>query len=491
MAVITGNGLRNRLSGTAAPDRIIGAGGDDILRGLGGNDTLIGGAGADTLDGGTGGDRMSGGTGNDTYIVDNSADRTTELAGQGTDTVRASITWALRNHTEKLVLTGASNRDGTGNALANTLTGNAGKNTLSGLAGDDVLNGGGGEDVLAGGGGGDKLNGGAGSDTADYSDSLAAGVVIDLAAGTGSGGTAQGDTLVAVENVVGTAFVDELTGNGETNRLDGLGGNDILTGGDGADLLNGGNDDDTLIGGAGSDALDGGGGIDTASYATSITRVFAFLNDVGSNTGDASGDTYDSIENLIGTNVASNGDSLAGNSGDNRIEGLGGGDILRGDNMSFDNPGFGNDTLLGGDGNDSLDGEGGDDILDGGDGGDFSIIGGSGIDTMTGGAGADVFRYDSTTDSGTGVGNRDIVTDFEVGIDRIQLWRMVSGLTFVPDLTTNGFSGGGSKEVGFTHESDTTIVQVDSDGDGSANVEIELTGVLILAAGDFVLANGG
>lgn len=478
MATISGDNLRNRLQGTVVADTI---------RGLGGNDTLIGLAGNDLLDGGVGGDAMAGGKGDDTYIVDNAADRTIELAGQGIDTVKSSITWTMRNHTEKLLLTGSSNRDGTGNARANTLTGNSGDNRLRGLDGNDQLFGGSGDDHLAGGSGRDKLNGGGGLDEADYSFAATAGVTVNLATGTGVGGAAQGDTLSGIEDVTGTGFVDVLTGNGLANRLDGLAGTDTLTGGGGADFLNGGADDDTLIGGTGGDLLDGGGGVDTASYATSVGPVNVFLANPGSNTGDAVGDSYDSIENLIGTNEEGFGDDLTGDANDNRIEGLKGADIIFGDSGLFDT---GDDTLLGGDGNDYLEGGGGDDTLDGGNDNDFAIIGGGGIDTMTGGTGADGFRYSDLTDTSVGAGNRDTITDFEVGVDHIELWRIFNGFQFSPDLAGTGFSGGGVRQVGFTlPDLDTTLVQIDSDGNGAADMEILLAnGNLVLTAGDFVLA---
>jgi hypothetical protein len=112
-----------------------------------GNDRLIGGAGNDLLDGGYGADTMIGGSGNDTYTVDNPGDVVTENAGQGTDTVKSSVSHTLGDNVEKLVLTGGTATNGTGNPLNNTLTGNGGANTLDGGAGNDILQGGKGNDT--------------------------------------------------------------------------------------------------------------------------------------------------------------------------------------------------------------------------------------------------------------------------------------------------------------------------------------------------------
>ena len=121
--------------------------------GLSGDDTLNGGAGADT---------MYGDAGNDTYVVDNIGDRAIEGSSTGgTDTVQSSVTFSLDSadgqFIEKLILTGTSSVNGTGNGLNNTLTGNSGGNTLFGLDGDDVITGGGDGDLLTGGAGHDQF----------------------------------------------------------------------------------------------------------------------------------------------------------------------------------------------------------------------------------------------------------------------------------------------------------------------------------------------
>ncbi|MBE4574877.1 hypothetical protein BOO36_13745 [Vibrio navarrensis] len=78
-------------------------------------------------------------------------------------------------------------------------------------------------------------------------------------------------------------------------------------------------------------------------------------------------------------------------------------------NVAGDSRG-GNDILNGGEGNDILYGQGGNDIL----------IGGLGDDILTGGEGADIFKF---VDYGTGLrdGERDIITDFTAGEDKIDL----------------------------------------------------------------------
>src|SRR5690606_7228885 len=130
---------------------------------------------------------------------------------------------------------------------------------------DDIIVGDSGNNTLTGGAGADQLVGQGGFDTADYSDSPAEVVVTlnsapgdEAAAGTGQGGDAEGDRLILIERIIGSAFADTLTGGG----------------------LN-----DTLMGGAGADVIAGGGGTDTAEYSTSSAGVTIMLDASGGATG--------------------------------------------------------------------------------------------------------------------------------------------------------------------------------------------------------------
>ncbi|MFN4017417.1 MAG: M10 family metallopeptidase C-terminal domain-containing protein, partial [Reyranella sp.] len=128
-------------------------------------------------------------------------------------------------------------------------------------AGDDTLRGNAADNLFDGGAGADSFDGLGGSDTVTYERSNA-GVDIDLGrqdTRAPSGGHAQGDTLVSIENLIGSNFDDRLVGLTVAggSDLEGLGGNDILFGGDEADVLRGGQGADEITGNAGDDTLYG------------------------------------------------------------------------------------------------------------------------------------------------------------------------------------------------------------------------------------------
>jgi hypothetical protein len=204
-----------------------------------------------------------------------------------------------------------------GSAFADVLTGNSSDNILTGRAGADALDGAGGDDLV------------------DYSGS-SAGVTINLAAGTASGGHAQGDVLTSIENLVGSAFADVLLGSGADNVFEG---------------------------GAGGDVIDGEGGIDTVSYANSSGAVTVRLYDGLVGGGDAAGDIISDVENLIGSSKS---DKLHGSAVANRLEG-----------------GLGNDFLYGREGDDVLIGGIGTDRLNGGDGADTFVFGAADLGIKT------------------------------------------------------------------------------------------------------------
>ncbi len=332
------------------------------------NNMITGTAGANVLDGGAGADALVGGAGNDTYIVDEAGDSVTEVLGEGVDTVKASIDYALGAELENLVLTDGATT-GRGNQLDNTLTGNDLDNALSGEAGNDILLGGQGNDVLDGGTGSDAMSGGVGNDL--YLIDNAADQVIEAEGeGIDTVHSSIDSTLTAnVENLVltgsaiqgaGNALDNVLTANDSGNALSGDAGSDILLGGAGHDTLNGGADADTMSGGAGNDQYridnEGDQAVEAADEGTDT--VYSSIDyTLAAN-----------VENLVLTGNAIQG---AGNALDNVLTGNDLGNALMGD------AGF--DTLLGGAGQDRLDG-------------------GTSADTMSGAFGNDIYVVDDAGD---------------------------------------------------------------------------------------------
>ncbi|HLO75598.1 MAG TPA: type I secretion C-terminal target domain-containing protein [Magnetospirillum sp.] len=282
--VIAGRAIADTIEGNGSGDVITGLGGDDILYGDSGADLLHGGDANDTVNGGTEADKVYGDAGNDllTVLAANEittgdtldggigVDRLTvfgsaagvdlsdaRLIGIETLDIRARTliagtqiagftTITGSGYTSVLQLAAAGTMDlrtktvssvGTlaGSTGADAIYATAGVDRINGDAGNDLLYGFDGNDSLTGGAGDDRLDGGGGNDWADYS-ATATGVTVSLATTAAQNTVSAGrDTLIGIENLMGTAGADRLTGNGLANSLFGGVGADTLTGGEGAD----------------------------------------------------------------------------------------------------------------------------------------------------------------------------------------------------------------------------------------------------------------
>ncbi|MES2664627.1 MAG: calcium-binding protein [Pseudomonadota bacterium] len=217
--VLTGTAAINAI-GTLEADMLTGNSGANLLSGYSGNDTLTGNAGNDTLDGGAGGDSMAGGTGDDVYVWDSTLDVIVETATGGVDEVRTAYTYTLAANLERLVQTGQSNSNATGNELANRITANIGSNQLFGMDGNDTLDSGSGYDTMTG---------GTGADTFIFTalSSTIYDTITDFNAV--EGGAAEGD-LLAFTGLVGTfAYIGSAAFSGGSDNSEArIFGNSVL-----------------------------------------------------------------------------------------------------------------------------------------------------------------------------------------------------------------------------------------------------------------------
>ncbi|MFN0193669.1 MAG: calcium-binding protein [Aestuariivirga sp.] len=290
---------------------------------------------------------------------------------------RVAVTWNQRN--------GLTNQD----VFTRILDARTGPVTVAGTTGADAMVGTAFDDTFSGNLGADVIDGGAGSDTASYA-AIAAAIKVDLQNAILNTGEAASDTLISIENIIGTGLADELYGNAVANALAGGAGDDKLFGRDGADALNGDAGADLADGGAGDDFVNGGDGNDTLVGGLGADTMNGGLNDDTINGGD--GD-----------------DSALGGDGIDKIYGAGGNDNLQGQaGNDFIVGGDGDDTIAGGDSNDTINGGNGNDVIDGGLGNDV-IAAGAGLNVVDGGLGTDAVTYANILGSGG--------TEFYVDLD--------------------------------------------------------------------------
>ena len=357
----------------------------------------------------------------------------------------------------------------TGSGVGNTLDGGAGNDVLFGLAGndtliggagDDTLDGGNNDDVLIGGAGMDAIKGGNGVDTVSYADaSIGMNIRLDvplfsadpnspILTGAAKQITADGlvneDTLLGIENVVGSDFNDVIKSNDALNTIQGGDGDDVLL-----SWIDG--QRDVMNGGEGSDTIDYSGFSQSNGLIINLGQggangsAFFGVTSPGGVTAITFEDTLISIENATGTY---RGDNINGNSAAN--------------------------------------------VLDGRDGNDF-LFGGGGGDTLTGGSGNDTFTFTSISDAPMNANEK--ILDFERGIDRIDLSLIDANVNdagnqlFVIVDEFTGVAGQLKAIPEYQSTGQTWLMDVNGDGAADGRIMVHTTDGLgtFLTATDFVL----
>jgi Ca2+-binding RTX toxin-like protein len=446
--------------------------GDDTISGGRGQDLIFGMLGVDTVHGDQENDAIYASAGGGSYYGDDGNDRiytgitsASELldggGGAWIDTVDTSR-WSGDYFVD--LQSGATNQAGKSfvnfdnvdaGAGNDTLLGTSGNNTLNGAAGNDVIGGRAGQDVLLGGLGVDVLNGGSGN--------------------------------------------DELYGAGQSPAD----GDDTLDGGSGDDYLSGQGGNDVLLGGIGNDTLEGGIGQDT--MAGHAGNDFYFVDDVGDEVHEALGNGLDGVQAVIDFVLPRNVENLelgvrnsravidgTGNTLDNVISGTWGKNTIRGRDGNDLLVGLGHaDTLLGGNGADRLEGGTSADRLHGGNGDDI-LIGGRNRDFLTGGAGSDTFSFADGDFLHPSWSRPETIEDFRQSeMDRIDLGQVDADRTIGWDqafafIGSDDFTGVAG-QLRYHQSGGNTYVEGDTNGDGVADFDIRLYGLIDLAAADFVL----
>ena len=239
------------------------------------------------------------------------------------------------------------------------------------------------------------------------------------------------------QSTTASANNDLLTGTSTANTISGLAGNDYIRGMAGNDRLAGGDGSDLLDGGTGNDRLDGGAGVDTALFGGSTAVVVDLSGTTDTARRGSETDTLISIEGAIGSSAA---DTFRGDAAGNRF------------------------------------------------------MGGDGRDIYTGGAGRDLFDFNTVNDSRVGASVRDLITDFIVNQDKIDLAGIDADATRAGDqafrwVGSTAFAANRPGEVGWFTSGTNTIIHANTDADSADEFQLQLTGNIgaSLTANDFHL----
>jgi len=338
--------------------------------------------------------------------------------------------------------------------------------------------------------------------------------IIDSGSSVTDGGAGDDRISISFGNaaahvVRGGAGNDAISGGAGQSQFYGEGDDDVIVSSNGRSGLYGGSGNDSLtltnrhtMAGSGPAILDGGSGRD-AMFLDLSAFAGSFSQNLGKNTY-----ILDDGTQVFGceamTFTSGNFDDVLISSNDplgiaaNIVNGGGGNDALRASaNGALLDGGGGNDTLTGGAGVDRLQGNSGDDLLRGGDGND-QMVGNFGEDTMIGGLGADSFIFAFTFDTSITTGLWDVIADFShAEADRIDLSLIDANAL---SLSNDVFALIGSAAFGNVagelrvqrvnlpgSASDHTLLQGDTDGNGTANFTIEFTGLYTFVGADFIL----
>lgn len=496
------------------------------INGSAGVNNLTGSSQNDVLNGGAGADTMIGGGGDDVYFVDTMGDVVTEVAGQGFDEVRTSVSgYVLPANVESLVFTSAAGGILLANAINNVVVGGAGADLFRlEQGGSDQAFGNGGADGFFFGGqmtAADQVDGGEGSDQLALQGiypgltfgaaSLVSvesvvllpgndtrfidpgGALLSYNLTTVDANVAAGQVLTFQANTLRTGENFTLNGSAETNGF-------LLTfGGLGTDNLTGGQQGDGFYFGTGrfnvTDVVDGQGGSDQLGLqgdfaeanaltfgATQLTSV-EFIVLLGANDTRFGGGSAGQFFNY--TLTMDNGNVAAGQQMNIQANTLRPGETLRFDGSAETDGSF---RVFGGGSVDVITGSQlADDIF--GNGGGDRITGLGGADMLRGGADADIFGYSAISESTAAA--RDRLLDFATG-DLIDL-SLVDANANVAGLQSFQLVGSGAAftaagQLRISQAGNVALVEGDSDGDGMADfaIEVNVAGGHSLSAADFL-----